>query len=447
MRSLLTAFLICSSLLTLAGCNILTSSSSLPGSVGSLSSGRQSETDPQPGEIDALPNESITVAGGTATIPILSVRSNWTQTGGSAANLTNHTPFRTNASLAWIYEASSRMRRGRLATTEPLIVGSRAYVLSWDLTISALDVATGRRLWQRDLKPTGERDGAFGGGMAAGANSLFVATGAGQLHALDLENGNVSWTKALSGATRSGPLVHLGNLFVTTMSGDIDAFSYAGTKLWTHEADTSLTGILGPTKAAGAGNGLFTLEPAGELKALLDNGKEAWSLDLAVQGTTGALGDRISDSRALPVVNGNFILVSSWSDRTIGIVASTGTKLWEAPVGSTATPAVTAQNIFLVSKDGKLRALRRDTGAQVWATELTRKTQDRRVPGVGYFGPLLAGGHLIVGTSEGYIQYYHISNGTFVREINVGSPLVTDMTLAKGTLLVTTIDGKIRAYR
>ena len=441
MRSLFTPLILSFAALALSACDSLTSSSA----VGSLSGGDKIE--PLPGEVQALPDEPISVSAGTAAIPALRTRNNWTQTGGSASNLTSHTPFRSNATLAWTYEASSRMRRGRLASTEPLIVGSRAYVLSWDLNVSALDISTGRRLWTRALRPAEEHDGAFGGGMAAGANSLFVSTGAGELHALDLETGTVRWTKPLTGPTRSGPLVHLGKLFVTTMSGDIDAFTYGGSKLWTHEAEESYTGILGPTKAAGASNGLFTLEPGGELKALLIDGTEAWSVDLAVQGSTGGLNDRISDSRALPVVSGNFILASSWSDRTLGIVASTGTTLWEAPIGSVSTPALSAQNVFLVAKDGSLRALRRDSGAQVWRTELTRKENNRRVPGVGYFGPLLAGGHLVVGSSEGYIFYFNISNGALVREINVGSPLVTDMALARGILLVTTADGKIRAYR
>ena len=66
---------------------------------------------------------------------------------------------------------------------------------------------------------------------------------------------------------------------------------------------------------------------------------------------------------------------------------------------------------------------------------------------MAYYGPLMAGGYLLVGSSEGYIQFYRIDRGALVHEINVGSALVTDMALAQETLLVTTIDGQIRAYR
>ena len=132
---------------------------------------------------------------------------------------------------------------------------------------------------------------------------------------------------------------------------------------------------------------------------------------MAVQGTTGRLNDRVSDSRALPVVHRGLVLASSWSDRTLAINASTGEEIWEVPVGGASTPLVTDNNVFLVSKNGTLHALRRSDGAQIWITEMARKTEDKRVPNVAYYGPLMAGGYLLVGSSEGYVQFFHVDTG------------------------------------
>ena len=142
-----------------------------------------------------------------------------------------HSPFRIQADLAWSFAASDEMRRGRLATSEPLIYQGRAYVLSWDLTLSALSLENGGFFWQKSLKLKEESESAFGGGMAMVNDTLFVATGAGQLYALNVINGDIIWTKALKGPARAGPLVHLGQLYVTLQSGTIEAFGFDGDAL------------------------------------------------------------------------------------------------------------------------------------------------------------------------------------------------------------------------
>ena len=458
--------------LTLAGCATLTSSSgsstsssasgssqTSSGSVGSSgSSGAQQTEDLDAEEVvsvdgeensEALPNtvREIPVIGGTARVPAMSNRTAWAQTGGSADHSLGHATFTANPTLAWTHQVSDRMRRGRLSTTEPLIVGNRAYVLSWDLEVSALNLGDGSLIWRRSLLPENDRDGTFGGGMALRNGILYVSTGAARLHALSPTDGAEIWEARMDGPSRTGPLIHNGLIYVRSISGNLEAFTMNGEEAWMHEADTSRSTVLAASKPAGSGNAVYTFEPIGEVKALLSNGETAWTLDLGLQGTTGRLNDVISDSRALPVIDGSFLLASSWADRTAAISTSTGTRLWEFPVGGAATPVVTGSYVFMITKDGYLRAITRSGGEQVWATDLGRETENKRVPSVGWYGPVLAGGHLIVVSSEGTMKLIQPSNGAQAKQLDIGSPAITDMSLANGTLLVTTVDGLIRAYR
>lgn len=432
-----------------------TSSGSV-GSSGSSGAGESEDLDADEtiavdgeGTPEALPNtvKEIPVIGGTARVPAMSNRTQWAQTGGSADHSLGHATFTSNPTLAWTYEVSKRMRRGRMATTEPLIVGNRAYVLSWDLSVSALNLGDGSLIWRRSLLPENDRDGTFGGGMALRNGVLYVSTGAARLHALSPTDGSEIWEVRMDGPSRTGPLLHNGLIYVRSISGNLEAFTLNGEETWIHEADTSRSTVLAATKPAGSGNAVFTFEPIGEVKALLSNGETAWTLDLGLQGTSGRLNDVISDSRALPVIDGNFLLASSWADRTAAISTSTGTRLWEFPVGGAATPVVTGSYVFMITKDGFLRAITRSGGEQVWATDLGRESENKRVPSVGWYGPVLAGGNLIVVSSEGVMKLIQPSNGAQVKQMDIGSPAITDMSLANGTLLVTTIDGLIRAYR
>lgn len=397
----------------------------------------------------ALPalTKSIRQVGGSANVPGQSARTSWSQAGGSADHSISHATLSASPSLAWRNEVSSRMRRGRLATTEPLILGNFAFVLTWDLRVNALNLADGRLMWRANLNPESDERGVFGGGLAARGDVIYVTTGAGELHALRQSNGEKIWTKSLAAPSQAGPLVYNGRLYVNDVAGNMTAFSLNGSELWSHSAQGSLTNVLGAGTPAGGSNGIFNLGSDGILRAHLPQGNLAWQADTAVNGPAGRVNDVISDTRALPVVQGDMILVSGWSNRTLAFDVSSGAQVWEFPVGGASTPAVTGSHVFLVTKDGTLRALRRSDGAQIWSLDLGREGRSVLVPQVGWQGPVLAGGNLIVGSSEGLLRFIDPATGVSRQTIDVGAPIVTPLTVASNTLLVTTSNGEILAYR
>ena len=404
-----------------------------------------SETDGRPALVNlARIVETVT---GTGSLPeIDETLVDWTQAQGQANHSIGHRAFSETPEQIWWFGTGLPTERGRTVSMEPLISGNRIFHMSWEMRIHALDLNTGEPLWRTSLVPEDE-DTAFGGGLAYKDDTLYATSGVGKVYAIDAASGNNRWTVDLITPIRSGPLVTDSALIVTDILGKITALSFSGDVLWSLEAPLNITTILGANTPAATEQGIYAIRPNGVLVAVLPTGQEAWRYDVGLQGTTGRLLDTISDSRALLVIDDNLLIASSWADRTVALDPATGRVRWQIPIGGAATPFVTTDHIFLVTKDGVLRALERETGYQIWSTELDGLLLDKRAKILNWFGPIAAGGKLLLGSNGGEILFVDPTNGAISSRLDLDSPVIAPLALANGVLLVSTKDGSIRAYK
>jgi len=162
-------------LLALAGCNWFGEKKQpLPGErISVLSLDRQLEPDP---EIAKLP----------ITLPPPVVNPDWPQAGGYPNHAMQHLSLPDRVTEAWrasIGEGASRYTR---VLSQPVVAKGRVYAMDGGVQVSALDAASGNRLWQVDLKPEDER-GIEGVQIRALRGKQFVAllaadAGAWRLH-------------------------------------------------------------------------------------------------------------------------------------------------------------------------------------------------------------------------------------------------------------------------
>ena len=407
------------------------------------------ETDGRPGLINLA--RIIETVSGTGSLPEIEdadaeTPTAWTQAQASATHALGHRALAEEPEQIWFFGVGLPTDRGRTVSMEPLISGNRVFHMSWEMRVHAIDLTTGEPLWRKSLLPEGEQS-AFGGGLAYQDSTLYAATGVGEVHALDAATGETLWTRDLVTPMRAGPLVTERAIFVTDILGRITALDRAGERLWSLDAPLSITTILGPNTPAATDQGIYAMRPNGVLVAILPTGEEAWRYDVGLQGTTGRLIDTISDSRALLVVQDDILIASSWADRTVALDPATGLMRWQIPIGGAATPFVTDDHVFLVTKDSKLRALERETGYQIWSTELDGLVLDRRAKTLNWVGPIAGGGKLLVASNGGEILFVDPARGSIDTRVDLESAVIAPLTLANEVLLVSTQDGSLRAYK
>src|SRR5690606_23270130 len=147
--------------------------------------------------------------------------------------------------------------------------------------------------------------GGFGGGLAIENGRLYAATGFGTVVALDSATGKVLWTKNIGVPVRASPTAVDDKVFVVTTEGHVYALAgYDGGELWTFRGIPERTSIISNPSPAVEGGVVVVPYPSGELVALrADDGTPVWTESLARTRTVSSLAS-LSDAARPAIANG-----------------------------------------------------------------------------------------------------------------------------------------------
>jgi outer membrane protein assembly factor BamB len=396
-------------------------------------------------ELDPDPDLAKTAIG----LPPPVANPDWPQPGGYPNHAMQHLALPDRIAEAWkadLGEGSSRYTR---VLAQPVVAGGRVYAMDGGVTLSAFDAATGKRLWQLDLKPEEERGNSFGGGPAFWNDRLYVSTGYGEVVALDPADGKIVWRKSVGAPVRSGPTVVDGRIFVVTVENELVALAAEdGRRLWTHNGLPETAGLLGSASPAVEGEVVVAPYSSGELYALtVENGRPLWSDNLAAIRAADAV-SALAGIRGRPVIDRGRVFASSHSGRMVAIDLRTGDRVWEREIGSTHGPWVAGDFVFILSNDNELLCLTRNEGKVRWVRQLPSWRNPRKKEGpIEWAGPVLGGDRLIVLSSDGEALSISPYTGEPLGRIEIRAGAYLAPIIAGGTLYVLTDDATLSAYR
>jgi outer membrane protein assembly factor BamB len=385
------------------------------------------------------------------SLPPASTYSSWTQRGFDAQNRTPHATLGSGLTQVWSANiGQGNARRNRL-TADPVAGGGRVFTLDAIAGLRAFSVASGELLWSADLTAGFDRGGnVSGGGLALSGDTLYATTGYGELVALDASSGTVRWRQRL-GAGIGTPTVAGNSVYV--VSRDNRAWSIStdvGRIRWelpSAPADALLTGGAAPAVA-----GATVIFPfgTGELVATQrDSGVRTWATAVA-GGRQGVAYSNINDITGDPVVAGGTVYAGNQSGRVVALDAASGERRWTATEGSYSPVLVAGGSLFFVSDRNELIRLDAASGERVWGTELplyVRQRERRRKAVFTHFGPILAGGRLVVASGDRQIRFFDPVTGSQVGAAELRGGAASHPIVVSNTLMVVTGDGRLVAYR
>jgi outer membrane protein assembly factor BamB len=409
----------------------------LPGErISVLSLDRQLEPDP---ELSKIP----------ITLPPPVVNADWPEAGGYPNHAMQHLSLPDRLSEAWrtsIGEGASRYTR---VLSQPVVAKGRVYAMDGGVQVSALDTATGSRLWQVDLKPEDERGNSFGGGVAFWNDRLYVSTGYAQVLALDPADGKVIWKSAVSAPIRSGPTVADGRVFVVTVDNELIVLSADdGRRLWTHSAIPETASLLGSASPAVEGEVVVAAYSSGEIYALtVENGRPLWSDNFSNTRTVNAVSS-LADIRGRPVLDRGRVFAASHSGRIAAIDLRSGDRAWEQEFGGVHSPWVAGDYVYVLSNDNELVCLTRNAGKIRWVRQLpSYENEKKRKNPITWAGPVLGSDRLIVLSSAGDAISISPYTGEPLGRQEMASGGYMSPVIADNALYVLTDDAKLSAYR
>jgi len=389
------------------------------------------------------------VADVPVTIPVAEERLNWPQSLGSAAHIGGNPALSAALKVLWSNsDAVGAQDEARLPLSPPIVANGRVFVLDAVLNVRAFDAETGNELWAVGTAPPGEHDG-FGGGLATDGVRVFVTGGHGQALALEAETGRLFWRTDLPGPVRSAPTVGAGLIFIVTADNRLIALrAEDGGQSWDIPGGATGAGLLAGASPAASDEAVVAALTTGEILAVRTaNGREVWRNSLAALRRFD-FGAKLSEIAGDPVMAGEVIYASSAAGRTAAFSLRTGNAIWEQRVGSTQTPWLAGEWLYIVTTEAELVCLDRRRGFVRWVTALPRYEDPEDKSGEFFYaGPVMAGGNLILVRSDGQLSLHSPETGAETSTIDTNGDAILPPVIANQTLYILANDGTLTAFR
>lgn len=386
------------------------------------------------------------------SLPAPQANASWThRTGTTAGGGAIHGLLSAQPQRVWSVSAGQgNSRRNRIATA-PVVANGTVFTMDSDAMVQATSMQ-GAVVWQQSLVAAFDRGGnVSGGGLATDGARVYAATGYGELVALDAASGAVIWRQRVESPVTGAPSVEGGSVYVVGRDGSgwaVDAAT--GKVLWTLPNVASATGVLGAAGPAVTPRSvIFPFASGGMTAALRQSGTRVW--DAAVTGQRIGRGYAgLTDITGDPVIVGNTLYAGTAAGRTVAMSASSGERIWTVTEGAMNPPLVTGGSVFVVNDEARLVRLDAATGEVIWAIEMPYWDKDkpkRRKAITAHFGPVLAGGRLLVAGGDGQLRLFDPASGAMTGGVDIPGGAAAAPALAGGMVFVLGRSGQLHAFR
>ncbi|MEJ6388644.1 PQQ-like beta-propeller repeat protein [Gymnodinialimonas ulvae] len=385
------------------------------------------------------------------SLPGVTRTATWEQRGFNSSNRTPHASLSGSLTPIWTADIGQGNSRRNRITADPVSDGARVFTMDASAGVVATDLTSGGAVWSADLQPGFDRGGSVsGGGLAVSGGTLFATTGFGELVALDTASGAVQWRQRLD-AGIGAPTISGGIVYIVSRNNQAWALEAAnGRLIWQVPSTTNDPLLSGGAAPAVTDRIVVFPFGSGELSGTLRrSGAPLWATSVA-GGRSGVAYANINDVTSDPVIANGRVFAGNQSGRVVSISAGTGTRLWTAEEGAYSPVLNTGGDLFFVSDRNELIRLDADTGARVWGTELPLYVNDRerrRRAVFTHYGPILAGGRLLVASGDGNIRLFSPESGALVGAVEMRNGAAAHPIVVNDTLLVVTDGGRLEAFR
>lgn len=318
-----------------------------------------------------------------------------------------------------------------------VIVDGKAYVGSLNGFFYALDLEKGKEIWKVPAKLGVEGPACVTGDL------VCFGDADGKVHAVDRVTGQPRWMYGTEAAVAGGLNTYRSRSGKTLLLlGSDDFFLHAvdattGTRAWAVETGNYIKG----TPSVDQQGGFVIFGGCDELVRLVD----AETGNLVRQIPVGAY---LANSCA---VRDNVAYIAHYAGAVMALDLKTGTTLWthdtagkdaegkEMPATEfVASPAVTAERVYVTGRDKKLRCLERATGKLLWEFSARKGIES---------SPVVTETSVFFGADDGRLYAVHPVEGKELWSFDLGSRINSSPALGGGYLVIGSQEGTVFAFR
>ena len=307
----------------------------------------------------------------------------------------------------------------------PAIAANSVYVASAAGEVVRFDAGSGKVLARIETKHR------LSGGVGSDGRLILTGTNRGEVLAFD-QGGRQLWKTQLTSEVLSAPQTDLGIVVVRSGDGRIYGLDAAtGTRKWVYQRTLPALTVRTHAGVVLYRDAVFAGFAGGRLVALaINNGNVGWEATVALPKGATEL-ERVADISSLPVIDGRQSCAVAFQGRVACFDLTKGTLGWARDISSVAGMAIDDRNVYVSDDKGAVVAFEKSTGASQWKQD---KLFGRRIS-----GPIAVGKHVAVGDYQGYVHFLSRDDGSFAARIATdGSAIIArPMALDDGVLVQT----------
>jgi outer membrane protein assembly factor BamB len=258
-------------------------------------------------------------------------------------------------------------------------------------TVTALELATGDRLWSVDLEQP------ILGGVSFSQDQLYVSLREGTLVALAAEDGSEQWRSMLPSEAVAQAAADNKRVFIQTVDGRVTALEREdGAQAWSYEAGMPVLSVRGTGTPLITDRLVITGYATGKLVAL-DKvlGIPRWDVRLGVPDGRSEL-ERLVDVDGSPVMDGRLIYAAAYHGK-VAAISEMGEVVWQEEGSTYTSPELALGSVYLTLDDDSIQSYDMMSGARAW--------QQTALKGRGLSQVTAMGTYLAVADEEGYVHF------------------------------------------
>lgn len=375
--------------------------------------------------------------------------SSWHYPGGSIDNSLHNLKGPKFLKQVSKFKISKGSSKNSFLLSSPIIVNGLIYSLGSDSKVNAYNLATKRKIWQKDMsiKKEQKKEG-FGGGISYENGIIFVSNGFGNVYALDAISGKEIWKINIRIPIRSSPISF--NQIVYIISHDNQVFALNalnGEVLWNHRGILESASVLSSNSVAVDGGLVFVPYSSGEIYAIRTlNGSVVWTDSLSRTGSSTSLSE-INSITARPVADNGRLISVSHAGRMVSVDISSGERLWTLDISGTETPWISGDWVFTLSTNSELIGISRNAGKIKWVTQLEQYiNEEKRENPIRWSGPIMISGKLFVISSHGVAAFVSPQTGEIIETYKIPGSFYIAPIIVDGVIYLLNDSGDLITY-
>lgn len=316
----------------------------------------------------------------------------------------------------------------------PALSQDRLYTAASDGTVMALDVKDGKPIWRKEL------DRPVSGGPAAADGLVVVGTREGEVLGLAAADGKLLWISGVTSEVLAPAAIGQGVVVVRTNDGRVFALdAKTGERRWIYDRNVPVLSLRGHGSPVLVPGGVIVGFDNGRVAALsLSDGTPAWERNVAIAKGRSEL-EQMVDVDADPVVAHSDVFAATYQGRIAALSLRDGHIVWARELSVYTGIAVDVGNVYASDADGRIWAFDRFNGASVWRQGVFQ--------GERMSGPAVYSDYVVVGGSDGYLNWLSVDDGRLVARQKVDDTRLNVTPLIAGDrVYVQSMGGRLVAY-